>query len=144
MPSKSPLNITEDAIAAVLDAEASLAGYSVFKGQAATELELPSIIVSCESAAYPGDLPQGLGNYVCKVSIGIFNSIDDDTLNIHREGSQNVMGVMNSLATIKTSFTTIGDATCYDVTQTSLDEGRGERAFLTTLAFDVLICLSNS
>jgi hypothetical protein len=144
MPSKSPLNITEDALAAVLDAEAALAGYTIFKGQAATELELPSIIVSCESAAYPGEISQGLGNYVCKVNIGIFNSIDDDTIATHREASQDVMGLMNDLATIKASFVTIGDATCYDVTQTSLDEGRGERAFMTTLAFDVLICLSNT
>jgi hypothetical protein len=99
--------------------------------------------VSCESAAYPGEISQGLGNYVCKVSIGIFNSIDDDDIETHREGSQDVMGLMNDLATIKASYVTIGDATCYDVTQTSLDEGRGERAFMTTLAFDVLICLSN-
>jgi hypothetical protein len=143
MASKSPLNITEDALAAAIDAEASLKGFQVFKGQAATELHLPSIIISCDGATYPADLPQGFGNYVCRVTIGIFNSCDDDTLATHREASQNVMGLMNDLATIKASFTTLGDATCYDVTQTSLDPDRNDRAFTTSLGFDVLICLTN-
>jgi hypothetical protein len=78
------------------------------------------------------------------VTIGIFNSIDDDTLETHREGSQNVMGLMNDLATIKASFTSLGDATCYDVTQTSLSPERTDRAFMTSLGFDVLICLTNT
>lgn len=144
MPSKSPLNIVEDALAAAIDAEASLNGFQIFKGQSATELHLPSIIISCDGAAYPAELPQGLGNYVCRVTIGIFNSVDDDTIDTHREASQNVMGLMSNLATIKASFTAIGDATCYDVTQTSLDPDRNDRAYTTSLGFDVLICLTNT
>ena len=144
MASKSPLNIVEDALAAALDAEVSLDAYQVFKGQSTSELHLPSIIISCDGAVYPPDLPQGLGNYLCRVSIGIFNSIDDDTVTTHREGSQNVMGVMNSLATIKASFNALGHATCYHVPQTSLDPDQGERVMMTKLGFDVLICLTNT
>ena len=144
MPSKSPINITEDALAAMLDADADLNDFTIFKGQAATELVLPAIIVSCESAAYPGELSQGLGNYVCKVSVGIFNSIDDQTLATHREASQDVMGKLNDITTLKASFITIGDASCYDITQTNLQEDRGDRAFVTTLSYDVLMCLANT
>jgi len=141
MASKSPLNITEDALTAALVAEASLAAYHITKGQTSEELTLPSIVVSCESASYPQGLAQGLGNYVCRVSIGIFTQIDDQTLTDHRTAAQDVMGTLNDLVTIKASFATLGDGYCYDCTQTDLTEGRGDRCFMTTLGFDVLMVL---
>jgi hypothetical protein len=141
MASKSPLNIIEDALTAALSAEPGLAGFTVFKGEAATELTLPSIIVSCESAQKHPDIAQGLGNYLCKVNVGVFNSLDDDTLTTHRNATQDVMGVLDNVTTIKAAFTTIGDASCYDTTLNSIDEGRGDRAFMTTLDYEVLIVL---
>lgn len=141
MASKSPLNITEDALTATLAAEQSLSAYTIRKGQTSEELTLPSIVLSCESANFPQGLAQGLGNYSCKVNVGIFTQIDDQTLTDHRTAAQDVMGKLDDLASIKASFSSIGDATCYDCTMTDLTEGRGERCFMTTLAYDVLMVL---
>ena len=141
MPSKSPLNIIEDALAAALSAEPGLSGFTVFKGEAATDLTLPSIIVSCENAQLHPEIAQGLGNYLCKVSVGVFNSLDDDTLTTHRNATQDVMGVLDNVTTIKAAFTAIGDASCYDTSLTSITEGRGDRAFMTSLDYEVLIVL---
>jgi hypothetical protein len=142
MTIKSPLSIVEDALAAKLSAETSLAPYNINNGETAEELVLPSIIVSCESAAYPTGFAQGLGNYMCQVSIGVFTQIDDTPRATHRAAVQDVLGSLTDLAGIKGVFTTQGDASCYDVTLTGLQEGRGERCFDSTLTFEVLICLS--
>jgi hypothetical protein len=138
----SPLNITEDALVSALGTEADLATYNISKGAANTELQLPSIIVSCENASYPSAIPEGYGNYLCKVSVGIFNNVDDDTLDKHREAAQNVLGVLTDLAVIKTAYSNLGDALCYDTTITSVDEGRGDRAWITTINVEVLIVVN--
>ncbi len=142
MSIKSPLSIIEDALAAKLTAEASLASYHISNGETADELQLPSIIVSCESASYPTGFAQGLGNYLCQVSIGVFTQLDDTPRATHRAAVQDVLGSLSDLPGLKTVFTTQGDASCYDITLTGLQEGRGDRCFDTTLNFEVLIVLS--
>lgn len=142
MTIKSPLSIVEDALAARLSAETSLAAYHISNGESAEELQLPSIIVSCESAAYPTGFAQGLGNYNCQVSIGVFTQIDDTPRATHRAAVQDVLGSLSDLPGVKAVFTAQADASCYDVTLTSMNEGRGERCFDTTLTFEVLIVLS--
>lgn len=142
MSIKSPLSIVEDAFAARLAAETSLAAYHITNGESADELQLPSIVVACESAAYPTGFAQGLGNYNCQVSIGVFTQIDDTPRAQHRAAVQDVLGVLDDLASVKAVFTTQGDASCYDVTFAGMNEGRGERCFDTTLTFEVLIVLS--
>lgn len=141
MASKSPLNIVEDALTAVLTANTSLSAYSVFKGCDSAKLTLPSIIVSCESASFPPELPQGLGNYVCRVKVGVFTQVDDQTLTNHRDAVQEAMGTLDSVSLVKASFTALGDASCYDNTLTGLNEETAERAFLTSLTYDCLIVL---
>ena len=39
-------------------------------------------------------------------------------------------------------FVSQGDATCYDVTLQSIDDGRGDRTFGTTFSYEVLACLA--
>lgn len=142
MTIKSPLSIIEDALAAKLAAETSLAAYHINNGETADELQLPSIVVSCESASYPTGFAQGLGNYNCQVSIGVFTQIDDTPRATHRAAVQDVLGSLSDLPGLKAVFTTQGDASCYDITLTGMQEGRGERCFDTTLNFEVLIVLS--
>jgi hypothetical protein len=141
MASKSPLNIVEDALTAVLSANTSLSAYTVFKGCDSAKLTLPSIIVSCESASFPPELPQGLGNYVCRVKVGVFTQIDDQTQTNHRDAVQEAMGTLDDVAQVKASFNSIGDASCYDNTMTGLNEETAERAFMTSLTYDCLIVL---
>jgi hypothetical protein len=142
MSIKSPLSIVEDALAARLAAETSLAAYHISNGESAEELQLPSIIVSCESAAYPTGFAQGMGNYNCQVSIGVFTQIDDTPRATHRAAVQDVLGSLSDLPGVKAVFTSQGDASCYDVTLVAMNEGRGERCFDTTLTLEVLIVLS--
>lgn len=141
MATKSVLNIVEDALVVALATEADLSAYNKLKGQSVTEIAYPSIIVACENASYPPGLAQGLGNYLCKVSVGIFTQIDTSTLTAHRTAVQNTMGVLDTVATVKAAFVSLGDGTAYDTTLTSMDEGRGDRAFVTTLNYDVLMVL---
>lgn len=141
MATKSVLNIVEDALVVALATEADLSAYNKLKGQSVTDIAYPSIIVACENASYPPGLAQGLGNYLCKVSVGIFTQIDTSTLTTHRTAVQNTMGVLDTVATVKAAFVSLGDGTAYDTTLTSMDEGRGDRAFVTTLNYDVLMVL---
>jgi hypothetical protein len=141
MASKSPLNIIEDALRSALVAETSLAAYTIRKGQTAEDLALPSIVISCESATFPPGLAQGLGNYLCRVRVGIFTQVDDQTLETHRTAAQDVMGKLDDLVAIKAAFTALADAHCYDCTMTDLAEDNGDRCFMTSLSYDVMMVL---
>ena len=48
---------------------------------------------------------------------------------------------MRDLTSIQAAFTASTDASCYDVTMTSEDEGIDERSWATSFAFDVLVVL---
>jgi hypothetical protein len=98
-------------------------------------------VVLCDSASPPGDLPEGLGNYACSVRITLFSNADDTTLADHRARCAALTGNMRDLASIQAAFVTSGDATCYDVTVRSEDEGIDERSWATSFSFDVLVVL---
>lgn len=142
MPSKSPLNIVEDAVSAALKAETTLAGLTIYRGEETSELTLPAIIISCETAQPAPDIAQGLGNYLCKVSIGVVHNIDDNTESDHRNITQEVMGIVDNVTKIKAAFTAIGDGSCYDTTNTAINYKPGDRAFTTSLEYDVLMVLA--
>lgn len=141
MPSKSPLNIVEDALAALLDADSTLNAFTIYKGEGADKLELPSIIVACESASAPDGLAQVNGNYNCRVSVAVLNNVDDNTITTHRTATQDVMGALDNTTAVKASFATIGDASCYDCTFSSVDAQKGERCYISTLSYEILIVL---
>jgi hypothetical protein len=143
MGTKSPLNITEDACAYALSQATELSGIPIYKGQSASTMELPSIIVSCESLNFPNDIPRGSGNYVAQVKVGVFTSIDGATaLANHRNVCQIVMSVMDNVTSVKAGFTYGGDATAYDSLMTSIDTGQGDRAFMTSINYNVTLVLS--
>jgi hypothetical protein len=48
---------------------------------------------------------------------------------------------MNDVASIQAAFAATGDATCYDVSPRSEDEGIDERSWATSFAYDVLTVL---
>jgi hypothetical protein len=49
---------------------------------------------------------------------------------------------MRDLTSIKAAFVSGGDATCYDVSIISEDEGIDERSWATSFAFSVWTCLA--
>jgi hypothetical protein len=144
MATKSILDIIESAIVANLAAEADLAAYQIRAAAQADKIDQPdNIIVACESAGPPPGLAQGLGNYLCRVSVGVFTQIDSGSLSAHRTACQNVQGRLEDQAGIKASFAAIGDAAAYYTDLGSIDEGRGDRAFMTTLNFEILVVLAS-
>jgi hypothetical protein len=144
MAAKFPLTIVEEALASYLDGISALNTHKVFKGLAKDDLELPSVIVTANNAVTPPDAPvQGLGNYQVTATIGVFDNIDDTLDNTqHRTALQEVMAALDNVPGVQASFTSKGDATCYDCAFESVDEGRGDRCWASSFTYRVTICLS--
>ena len=141
MGTKSIRHIVESTIATYLAAQTDLTTVTFLTGDIAATQTLPKAIVLCESARAPGDLPEGLGNYSCSVRITLFSNADDTTLADHRLRCAALSGNMRDLTSIKAAFTATGDASCYDVTMQSEDEGIDERSWATAFSYDVLVVL---
>ncbi|NBV26049.1 MAG: hypothetical protein EBR99_01865 [Actinobacteria bacterium] len=138
MASKSIRHIVESTVATYLAAQTDLTTVTFLTGDSAATQTLPKAVVLCESARAPGDLPEGLGNYSCSVRITLFSNADDTTLADHRLRCAAIVGNMRDLTSIKAAFTATGDASCYDVTIGSEDEGVDERSWATSFSFDLL------
>jgi hypothetical protein len=141
MGTKSIRHIVEATLATYLSTQTGLTSVQFLTGDSAVTQTLPKAVVLCESARAPGDLPEGLGNYDCSVRITLFSNADDTTLADHRARCAALSGNMRDLTSIQAAFTASTDASCYDVTMTSEDEGIDERSWATAFAFDVLVVL---
>jgi hypothetical protein len=143
MGTKSIRHIVEQVLKTYLSTETGLTGISLYTGDSADVMTLPKLVILCESARTPNDLPEGLGNYSCSVRMTLFSNTDDTTLTDHRARCASLAGSMSvdSLPNIKAAFTTSGDATCYDVTVQNEDEGVDERSWATVFSYDVLVVL---
>lgn len=141
MGTKSIRHIVEANVASFLAAETGLAGVSIYTGDAVDLNVLPKAIVLCDSARAPADLPEGAGNYSCSLRVTLFSNADDTSLATHRSRCAALAGAMQNLAGLKAVFTASTDATLYDVTPISEDEGVDERSFATLFAFDLLAVL---
>ena len=138
MGTKSIRHIVESTLATYLAAQTDLTAIAFLTGDSAATQTLPKAIVLCESARAPGDLPEGLGNYSCSVRITLFSNADDTTLADHRLRCAALAGNMRDLTSIQAAFTATGDASCYDVTIGSEDEGVDERSWATSFSYDLL------
>jgi len=138
MGTKSIRHIVESTVATYLAAQTDLTTIAFLTGDSAVTQTLPKAIVLCESARAPSDLPEGLGNYSCSVRITLFSNADDTTLADHRLRCAALSGNMRDLTSIKAAFAAGGDASCYDVTIGSEDEGVDERSWATSFSFDLL------
>ena len=143
MGTKSIRHIVEQVLKTYLSTETGLTGVSLYTGDSADVMTLPKLVILCESARTPNDLPEGLGNYSCSVRMTLFSNADDTTLTDHRARCAGLTGAMSvdSLSGIKTAFTNSGDATCYDVTPQNEDEGVDERSWATVFTYDVIVVL---
>lgn len=141
MGTKSIRHIVEAVLDTHLTAESGLSGVTIYTGDSAEINVLPKAVVLCDSARSPGDLPEGLGNYDCSVRITLFSNADDTTLTDHRARCAAVLGAMQDLTTLKARFVTAGDATLYDVTPGSEDEGVDERSWATAMSFNLITVL---
>ena len=138
MGTKSIRHIVESTVSTYLSTQTGLTTVAFLTGDSATTQTLPKAIVLCESARAPSDLPEGEGNFSCALRITLFSNADDTTLADHRLRCAALSGNMRDLTSIKAAFTAGGDASCYDVTIGSEDEGVDERSWATAFTFDLL------
>ena len=138
MGTKSIRHIVEAVVSTYLSTQTGLTTVTFLTGDSNTTQTLPKAIVLCESARAPSDLPEGEGNFSCSVRITLFSNADDTTLADHRLRCAALSGNMRDVASIQSAFTASGDASCYDVTMQSEDEGIDERSWATAFTFDVL------
>jgi hypothetical protein len=138
MGTRSIRHIIESTVATYLAAQTDLTTIAFLTGDSAATQTLPKAVVLCESARAPSEIPDGLGNYSCSVRITLFSNADDTTLADHRLRCAALSGNMRDLTSIKAAFTATGDASCYDVTIGSEDEGVDERSWATSFSFDIL------
>ena len=141
MGTRSIRHIVEGTLATYLSTQTGLTSVQFLTGDSAVTQTLPKAIVLCDSATPPGDLQECLGNFSCSVRITLFSNADDTTLADHRARCAALAGNMNDLASIQAAFAATGDATCYDVSVRSEDEGVDERSWATAFAFDLLAVL---
>lgn len=143
MGTKSIRHIIEQVLKTYLTTETGLTGVNLYTGDSGETMVLPKLVILCETARTPNDLPEGLGNYNCSVRMTLFSNTDDTTLTDHRARCAALAGSMSidSLAGIKTAFTNSGDATLYDVTVQTEDEGVDERSWATVFTYDLLVVL---
>ena len=138
MGTKSIRHIVEAVVSTYLSTQTGLTTVTFLTGDSNTTQTLPKAIVLCESARAPSDLPEGEGNFSCSVRITLFSNADDTTLADHRLRCAALSGNMRDVASSQSAFTASGDASCYDVTMQSEDEGIDERSWATAFTFDVL------
>ena len=138
MGTKSIRHIVEATVSTYLSTQTGLTTVTFLTGDNAATQTLPKAIVLCESARAPADLPEGEGNYSCSLRITLFSNADDTTLADHRLRCAALVGNMRDLTSIQAAFTAGGDASCYDVTIGSEDEGVDERSWATSFTFDLL------
>jgi hypothetical protein len=142
MGTKSIREIVETAVRAHLVAQTELTGVNVYKGIEVATDTLPLVVVDCGSVANPPDLPEGLGNYLCTVTLQVYSSADEaSALSVHRDRSAAVLGAMQDLDGLKAAFVAGGDATLYDVSPDTVEDGRGDRALGTQATFSLLVVL---
>ena len=141
MGTRSIRHIVEATLATYLSTQTGLTTVQFLTGDSNVTQTLPKAVVLCDSASPPPDLPEGLGNFSCSVRITLFSNADDTTLADHRLRCAALSGNMNDVGSIQAAFAATGDATCYDVTPRSEDEGIDERSWATSFAYDVLTVL---
>jgi hypothetical protein len=138
MGTRSIRHIVEATLATYLSTDAGLSAVQFLTGDSAVTQTLPKAVVLCDSATAPADLPEGLGNFSCSVRVTLFSNADDTTLAEHRARCALIGGNMNDVTSIQVAFAATGDATCYDVTFRSEDEGIDERSWATSFSFELL------
>lgn len=143
MGTKSIREIVEAACVAHLNAQSISAGVQILPGLNTAVVDPPFVVASVEAVGQIPDIPQGLGNYACTLQVMVMSPSDEaNSLADHRALGEKVASAFADIAGLKAVFVSQGDATCYDVTLQSIDDGRGERTFGTTFSYEVLACLA--
>lgn len=139
---KSIREIVETAVVAHLNNQV-LTGVQVVPGVSAALNTLPIVVASVESIADIPEIAQGLGNFRCNLTVMVVTETDEtDSASLHRERSEKVMSAMQDATGLAAIFTSQGDASMYSVDFRSMEDGRGERTFGTSLTYELKAVLA--
>lgn len=142
-PTHSIRHIVEGVFATYLSSESGLSGVNVYTGDSASTMDLPKLIVLCDSASAFQELPEGAGNYRCSVRAVLYSNADDTTLSTHRDRCAALAGAMSNVTAFKAAFASSG-ASAYDVMLQSENEGVEERSWATSFIYEVPCVLDAS
>lgn len=144
MGTSSIRHIVEGNLVTMLQAEATFSAVNVYPGDSTADAVMPKIVVVCDSANTPAGFPDGLGNYDCQVRCVLHDNANDVTLTVHRARAAAMVATLADVDAMATQFSTQGDASLYDVTVVSEDQGLDEQtgAWATVLRLSVMCVLA--
>lgn len=144
MGTTSIRHIIESTIVAYLQAETTFTGTNIYPADSTADAVLPKIVVTCESAATPSSLPDGLGNYDCTVRLVTYDNANDVSLAAHRAKTAALAAMMSDVTAIQAAFTAGLEAYVYDTMLISEDQGLEEssNSWATILNVRVVCVLS--
>lgn len=120
-----------------------LTGVQVLPGVSATINTLPVVVASVDSVSDIPEIAQGLGNFRCTLTVMVVTETDEaSSASVHRERTEKVMSAFQDAAGLAAVFTAGGDATLYSCDFRSMEDGRGERTFGTSLVYEVKAVLA--
>ena len=135
MGTKSIREIVESACVTHLGNQ-GLSSYQIEPGLSVDTLNPPFVVASAENVAPMAGIVQVLGNYAVTVAVMVMTPTDDtSSLANHRAAVEKVMSAFDDVTGLKAVFTAAGDASAYDCTLQSVDDGRGDRTFGTTVTY---------
>lgn len=139
---KSIREIVETAVVAHLNNQ-GLTGVQVVPGISAVINTLPIVVASVESVGDIPEIAQGLGNFRCTLTVMIATETDEANSGAaHRERTEKVMSAMQDATTLAGVFTTQADASMYSVDFRTMDDGRGDRTFGTSIGYELKVVLA--
>jgi hypothetical protein len=141
MGTKSIREITEAACVAHLSAQ-GITGYQILPGMNLAVIDPPFVVCSVEAVSNIPDIPEGLGNYLVSLTVQIMTPTGDPgteatVLAAHRAVSEKVASAFDDDAGLKAVFITQADASLYDITFSTISDGRSERYLGTTIAYEL-------
>lgn len=138
--SNSIRSITEDKLVAYL--QANIPGLTINKGVTPDLRILPMAIVHADTSAKPNAFgASNLGNYRVGVKVYVYSSADDETLQTHRDRVEKILGLLNDVQAVKTSWDG-SEGSIYSIWMESDEEGMSQRRYGNCLHFTLFAVLA--
>jgi hypothetical protein len=134
-------SLVEDRLAAYITP--LLTGVAIHKGVTDEERVLPIVIIHCNNGNKPSMFGAGnFGNYRVGVTVYVYSSADDGTLDTHRERVETVEALLADLPAIQTAW---GDpavyGTLYSLWIETDNEGMEGRKYGNAISFTAYVCM---
>lgn len=134
-------SLVEDRLTAYLTP--LVTGVAIHKGVTDENRVLPLIVVHCNNANKPSSMGAGnLGNYRVGVTVYVYSSADDGTLNDHRTRVEDVEALLADLPAVQAAW---GDpetyGTLYSLWVETDNEGMEGRKYGNAISYTAYVCM---